>query len=259
MRCPSRPSRCSPNRSDGVIMQADPATALLTLWEVGADPLALLAASSGETPETIALMPVGRRDAALVDLHAALFGTAIAATISCPACEAVAEVALDAADILAQPAGEPEVEVSFEDWTVKARAANSRDIAALEQASGDADAAAIANRARRLALALVTDCRRAGQPQNPETLPDAVIDALGEALAAADPLATIDLAINCPACGGTIVALHDPAVHLARAVDSGARRVVSDVALLARSFGWSEAEILAMGPQRRAAYLELVT
>lgn len=259
MQYPSRPSQCSPNRSDGVIMQADPASALLTLWEVGADPLALLAASTGDTPEAIALMPVGRRDAALIDLHTAMFGTAIAATINCPTCDAVAEVALDAAEILAEPAGQADVEVSLADWTVKARAANSRDMASLGELSPDDDAAAIGNRARRLALALVTDCRRAGQLQSPETLPDAVIDALGEALAAADPLATIDLAINCPACGAAIVAIHDPATHLARAVDSGARRVISDVALLARSFGWSEADILAMGPQRRAAYLELAT
>jgi hypothetical protein len=41
-------------------------------------------------------------------------------------------------------------------------------------------------------------------------------------------------------------------------VEAGAIALVQDVHLLAAAYGWSEAEVLGLGPARRRAYLELV-
>jgi hypothetical protein len=43
-----------------------------------------------------------------------------------------------------------------------------------------------------------------------------------------------------------------------REIQSAARRIVLEVDALARSYGWSEAEILNMTPARRQLYLEMV-
>jgi hypothetical protein len=40
-------------------------------------------------------------------------------------------------------------------------------------------------------------------------------------------------------------------------VEVQAMRLVGDVHALARIYGWTEADVLAMSPRRRATYLEL--
>jgi hypothetical protein len=42
-------------------------------------------------------------------------------------------------------------------------------------------------------------------------------------------------------------------------VDVRARRLLADVATLARTYGWTEPEVLALSEARRAAYLRLAT
>jgi hypothetical protein len=40
-------------------------------------------------------------------------------------------------------------------------------------------------------------------------------------------------------------------------MDARARALLAEVHSLARAYGWTEPEILALSPQRRAAYLEM--
>ncbi|MGV8986161.1 MAG: hypothetical protein ACOH2H_07755 [Cypionkella sp.] len=80
-------------------------------------------------------------------------------------------------------------------------------------------------------------------------------DAAEQALEAADPALHIQIALSCPECGGDAVQDFDPAAFFWAEVEDMARRLVSDVARLARLYGWSEAEITAMSPRRRALYL----
>ena len=41
-------------------------------------------------------------------------------------------------------------------------------------------------------------------------------------------------------------------------VDAAARRLLGEVHALASAYGWSQEEILALGSQRRAAYMRLI-
>jgi len=251
--------------------------ALLALWEAGEDPLAMLAAAEPADIGTLAALPVGQRDGALIALHRQLFGPAIAATVTCPTCATTAEVTLDAAVLLAHAgdagtliaeAGDAAlVRVRHGPWHLVARPADSRDLAAVAALPDLAGAAMpdlagaampdLAGAERALALALVIECRRDGRAVDPAEAPDDVFAALAEALEAADPLAAIALDLACPECGAAIDALHDPALHLAQSVAAHARRLLAEVAVLARAYGWREADILAMSPLRRAAYLDL--
>ncbi|SFF76341.1 hypothetical protein SAMN05518801_101334 [Novosphingobium sp. CF614] len=237
-------------------MLDNPVENLLALWEAGTNPLTLLSAArveSGDTP--LAALPLGARDAALIEVQRGLFGPAIETTVPCPACGETAEVVLDAGDLLASARapdrGATLPRVSMAGWEIEARPADSRDMATIA-GLGDVDEAA-----RALTSRLVTSCRHHGREADPATLPAEVIAALGNALEAADPLAAIAVEIACPGCGGPIAALLDPAHHLARSVAAEAHRLLGEVATLARFYGWREADILALSPMRRGAYLEL--
>jgi hypothetical protein len=75
-----------------------------------------------------------------------------------------------------------------------------------------------------------------------------------QALDEAHPLLAPAVVIVCPACGHGAEAAID-AVDLAWAVVAErARAFLDDVVVLARAYGWSEAEVLAVPADRRARY-----
>src|SRR5262249_59530720 len=89
-----------------------PAPERLTVWERGQakspplKALALLAAACPETPpEGLARLPVGPRDALLLELRALTFGPRLTAVSACPACGAALDLAFDVGDIRVEPPG----------------------------------------------------------------------------------------------------------------------------------------------------------
>lgn len=80
-------------------------------------------------------------------------------------------------------------------------------------------------------------------------------EAAARALQAADPALGLSFAMTCPDCGAAVEQVFDPAGYLWAEIEDLARRLLHEVAQLARAFGWSEAEILAMPAARRALYL----
>ena len=75
------------------------------------------------------------------------------------------------------------------------------------------------------------------------------------ALETADPGLRITLSLECGACGAAQAPVFDVGAFVWGHVESAAQRLIRDVAVLARAFGWSESEIAAMSPARRALYL----
>jgi hypothetical protein len=221
------------------------AAATLDLWQAveGRDPIErslALAAVSGRDPDELAALPIGRRDALLLELHA---GEALEATAACPACGEQAEFAVDTRELLARgrEASEPApVESPIE--PIGWRSPDSRDVAAAA-AAGDAEAA------ERVLLE-----RCAGSADLPAEARAAVVRAMAEA----DPLAEVLVDVSCPACGEGFVADVDVAGFVWAELRARARRLLREVAVLARAYGWTESEALALGDRRRAAYLEFV-
>jgi hypothetical protein len=77
-------------------------------------------------------------------------------------------------------------------------------------------------------------------------------------MAEADPLAEIVFSLTCPACSTTFDADLDIAGFVWNELRGRARRLLHEVAVLARAFGWTERQVLALPERRRAAYLDLV-
>ena len=82
--------------------------------------------------------------------------------------------------------------------------------------------------------------------------------AAAEALDAADPAMDVIFDISCPDCGHVTERVFDAGTLIWTDVQLLSEARLTEVALLARAFGWSEAETLALAPARRARYLEMV-
>lgn len=239
-------------------MQAIPATAVLDAWERGralapARRALLLLGLIGAEADPAGLS-VGQRDGLLLDLRARMFGAHAAALAACPACGEQLELAFELDDLRASPPADPSAPVELHDGEYRLRATppTAADLLAIEQYGG------LAERRAALLERCLLAAHRDDQPLPAHALPAPLVAQLAARLAAADPQADVQLALGCPACGHSWSALFDIVAFLWRELDAWARRTLHDVHTLARAYGWREAEILALSPERRALYLELV-
>jgi hypothetical protein len=236
---------------------------VLDLWE-RAEPLdrvgrgVVLAASSEPRLDEaeVSALPIGRRDARLLRLHVDVEGPTLDATATCPACAEQVEFASDAGTLLRlgdqasiPPARLTSIEV--DGYSARWRCPDSRDLAAAA-ATGDALAAE---------RVLLTRCVTITGPDGAapaEQLPPSVRAAVTRAMADADPLAEVLVELVCPTCRAEFVADLDVFSFVWAELRARARRVLREVHVLARAYGWTESDVLALSEQRRAEYLRLV-
>jgi len=184
----------------------------------------------------------------LLALQIGMFGSRLDCETMCPTCATRLELSLDASElVIPERKIEPhELELSDDDWTVRFRLPDSTDIAASVGASDDV----LAERC----IALID---RKGNTEV-GALPITIRERVAERMAALDPQADVSLDLSCAACGHRWQSPFDVASFLFREVDAHVARLTREVHQLARSYGWSEASILAMGSVRRRRYLALV-
>ncbi len=246
----------------------EPLTAvqLLNAWERGADQnpieraLTLLAAASpDEKRESLAQLPIGTRDAMLLTLRERTFGPQLVSVASCPNCGERLELAFDIAGIRSsgtRTGGESEEEAPIITSSVAGemlafRLPNSADLLAIGETRDVASA-------RR---ALLESCLLGGSARHdhePREWPEAFTDQVSARMAEADPQANVQVALACPNCGHAWQETFDIGSFFWTESDAWARRLLSEVHALASAYGWRETEILALGPRRRQAYLELI-
>jgi len=233
---------------------------LLLIWERGERrcpaerALALLAAACPELPDdALAALSLGRREARLFGLYRETFGTGLDLATPCPRCGATLEIALEIDDLgLGDGVDAEPVEIEEGGLLLRLRPLTGGDLAA---AAACADAAEA-----RLLLAgrAVLAASRGGTLIAPSALSDPEIGVVSRALAGLDPQAEILLDLDCPGCGHHWQSLLDAADCLWHEIDAAARRLLREVHLLARSYSWREADILAMSAARRRSYLEIL-
>jgi hypothetical protein len=232
-------------------MRAMSSSETLALWERGARwrPLdrGLLALSFTDltAAERVADWPLGRRNLALLELHAAWFGPRLEAWTACPQCGERLEFELNVGDLtLPESDANQRVTVAVDEQMF--RIPTSRDLAQAAR-SGDE---------RRAAIQLLELCRIGGGESSGWT--DEFIEKVGASLATADQMAETRIALACPACGHAWNDSLDVASFIWAEVEARARRLLREVHLLASAYGWTESETLALSAARRAMYLEMV-
>ncbi len=234
------------------------AVAMLELWEQGVgwhpidQALLLLRHASPEQPfETLCEWTIGQRDASLLDLRRHTIGDRIDAYAECPGCRTGLEFELSCNALLASAAPSEDtwtrVEQDGRSWEL--RGPNSRDLAL-------AITAADPEQARRIIL---SRCVRgvAGDTEMPvwtEVNQAALAGRLGEV----DPLAEVLIDLRCELCGQQWQALFDIVTLFWSELQAKSRRLLQEVDLLARTYGWTEGEVLGMSEQRRGLYVEMV-
>ena len=106
---------------------------------------------------------------------------------------------------------------------------------------------------REQALAVMLDrLRVAGQPRPGDA------DRAAAALAEADQLVAFTVRCACPACGHDAERDVDLEGLVLFRLAARQRQLLRDVHALASHYGWTEGEVLAVPPARRARYLELI-
>ena len=90
-----------------------------------------------------------------------------------------------------------------------------------------------------------------------ESAPDEEL-AVAEAIATRDPLVALTVAADCPACGHAQDVAVDVEGLALRYFGGRQQAILRDVHRLARSYGWSERQIMAVPAARRASYLALI-
>jgi hypothetical protein len=235
---------------------------LLQVWESGqgrspvTQALLLLAAAyPDEPPQALAELPLGQRDRKLLELRRWLFGPHLESMVICPQCGERLELAFDMSEIQAPvPEGNPGGwELEHEGYHLRFRLPTSQDLLAAGRAGGP-------DRGR---LALLEGClleaSRGDRPQSVAELPGEVQGALIRRLSELDPQSDVDIPLTCPACAHDWTALFDIVTFFWQELNTWALRTMQEVHTLASAYAWREADILALSPWRRRAYIEMVT
>jgi hypothetical protein len=216
---------------------------------------ALLALDAdGVDRDALARLPLGVRDARLLAVRRALLGDRIDAEADCPACGERLEVELACSALLAATSPPPDTwAIECGEWRVTVRPLDSLDAAAA--AACDHALAAEETLLRRC----VASARCRDVVCGALALPRDVRDAVAESLADHDPGAEWLLDLACPECAHTWQSVLDVADFVWRELAARGDRLLGEVHVLARAYGWRESEILALPSARRAAYLAMVS
>lgn len=228
------------------------AAELMAHWETGLQQslldrsLRMLATACGADPEQIAALSIGERDARLLQLREWIFGSRLLNMAYCPHCAEQVEWETSVQQLRLQPCLQTDTTASRSletaGYTIHYRLPSTLDICA---AYTNADA-------------LLQRCIVEIQPGGIQSLPEDVTAALMQRMSEEDPQADIRILLSCPACRHQWEALFDIASYLWAEVHQWALRLLQEVSLLARAFGWSEKDILNMSAQRRQLYLEMI-
>ncbi len=242
-------------------MYSDTARDLLAAWERGLSQtsarrlVSLLAAVYPEhSEEHLLKLPLGRRDALALAAHERWFGAQLISLAVCPLCHEHLELNLKVADIQVAPKPSPASELACEvdGFRLRFRLPDSHDIILLENVASPDDAHQLLW--SRCLLSASAEQRH----YQADELPDTVLIAMEAAMSEADPQANVQFDLSCPACRHRWLAAFDIATFIWKEIHAWAQRILAEVHLLAKTYGWHEADILAMSPTRRRLYLNQI-
>lgn len=233
---------------------------LLAVWEAGLSKpliekslLLLSAVQTANSATQIAAMPVGERDAYLLNVRQNLFGPVFYNTANCPKCSLKVEWEMTVDDLRVLPSTEVNQErifFEYNSYQVNLRLPNSSDL--MEVVTIDTKSSQEDELLRRCvdfsalpsALTLAI----------PDDLKMAIIQKMEEY----DPQADVNFTMHCPDCSHDWDMTFDIMSYLWAEIDEWATNLIQDVYVLAKNFGWSENDILEMGSFRRNLYINML-
>lgn len=244
-------------------MQTLSSQSIVQLWESGLRQrpvermLTLLVAALPDVPhQDILALSIGQCDAYLLLLHEQMFGSRFVGFTECSHCQERLEFSFTVTDMWAGAASVDEVgkvySYQIEDYELQLRLPTFADMLAISKRQDAASARLL------LLQRCIVQVMRKGDAVQMEALPDEVTAILGESVLECDPQAEIQLDMTCPQCQYRRPVLFDVSRFLWAEIQAQAKRLLREVHILARAYGWRETEILALSNVRRQYYLEMV-
>lgn len=232
------------------LAQTDRETRILELWEAAVG-LPRRHRVDALLRHLDAPRSLGERNRALIAVRGMLFGRSWELRSDCPACATECGFLVDSVELAesleSPPLRDAEAEFDREGRPIALRAPVADDLSAI------GDHADVAGAAR----ALLARCVQADVDLS--LLGDNGIERLEARIESLDPAATISFALTCPACDHKWPAPFDVAEGLWMELQRAAERSLTEVDALARSYGWTEEQVMELSPVRRAAYLQLAS
>jgi hypothetical protein len=237
---------------------------ILHVWEIGQAQhpidraLTIVAVALPNTSrDVLANLRIGRRDALLFAVREQTFGAQLNSLVECPFCQERLEFSLNATAIgmmqepvLDQP--DPPQQARIDDYDMQFRLPTSLDLEAIANSNNPEAARHVL--AQRCVLSVYSN----GGPLPVDALPEAVVQALADRMADCDPQADVEIVLTCSACSHQWQTSFDIVSFFWTEICAQAKRLLREVDILARVYGWREADILSMSAARRQAYLEMV-
>lgn len=233
---------------------------LLEVWEKGLHQTLLektmcllVKACSGDDPDQLGHLSIGDRDARLLQLREWTFGSQLHNMTKCPHCNEMVEWQSDTKNLYLQPPSHNfsvrTFEIEKDAFHIRFRLPDSVDI--LKAISNkEATKTIIGN--------CVLEINSKDGAGSIDDLNEDVWMELSERMAKEDPQANITINLSCPACSNTWNAIFDIVSFFWAEINNWAKRIMQEVCLLARAFGWSERDILNMGSYRRQLYIQMI-
>lgn len=231
---------------------APSAEAIVEIWEQGLyqqpidRALTILAVLTNRSRQELAELTLERRDSLLLERRLQLFGRSFSGGSTCRRCGCDVEVSVTT-DEMDVP--EERFVVKVADTELVVQMPTSIDLAA----AGRCDSVDAAR--RELVRRCILGSKRNDGDGSFEG--DDVVAAVEAELDRRAGVSAAAVQVSCPDCGQEWVLELDVAGFMWREIEILAVRLLRQVDLLARRYGWSEQAILALSPGRRRFYLEL--
>ena len=190
-------------------------------------------------------------------MRESLFGRRLQNVAECPECHQRIEWETDIQDIRL-PFPHPgnlhsEYVLKKDGYTIHFRLPDSNDL--LDVIAGNQNGV----RPEQLLGKIVTECKFKGNLCEISELPETILTALDHRLEVEDQQADIIMSVQCMSCNHQWDIQFDIMSYLWTEICSWVRHLLQDVGALARTYGWSEMDILSMSAARRHIYLEMMT
>lgn len=236
---------------------------LIRIWEFGLSrhpidrSLMILAVAMPEkTIKELATLSIGTRDGYLLTIREQIFGPKLESVIECPECSEQLEFVLNILDIRKpDDFGEnvSELEVKQGDYKIRFRPPNSLDLAEIVGQNNASEAR------KQLIQRCILNAKRKERRISPKKLPKKILETIEQKLGETEVLAEINLSLNCASCNRKWKMVFDISAFLWTEICALTQRLLQEVHILARTYGWSETDILAMSATRRYLYLQMVS
>lgn len=208
------------------------------------------------TWKELAALPIGVRDTLLFKLRQQLFGNNSKLSCHCPHCQANFQFDADISDILAVTDTVDDanscVVVKAGRTSLKLRPIDGRDLAALPTNLDEQEAVRFL-----VARVIVSVSNSAGNmvavPRS-DDIKESWIKAAAAALAKKDPLSVVAFGLACADCNHEWRVFFDAGQLLWSELAAENAATLEEIHLLAKNYGWHEADIVAIPQMRRKVY-----